>query len=67
MLFPWFMRKFATSMQRKMADQMRQQQQRTTGFEQQGNVVYKKAPNKKDSPKHNSSEGEYIDFEEIKD
>lgn len=48
-----------------MADQMNQQQGRSSGFQQEGNVYVKPPVHKKEKSIKNFEGGEYIDFEEV--
>ena len=67
-LLAWAMRMFFKRVQNKMADQMKNQanQNRDSGFQQQGDVFVKSAPKEK-KKKIEPEGGEYVDFEEVKD
>lgn len=65
LVLPFLLKLFAKKVQKKMADQMNQQQDRPGGFRQEGDVYVKPPVHKKEKSIKNFEGGEYIDFEEV--
>jgi hypothetical protein len=67
--FPVVVRKVANKAQQNMEDRMRQAyEQQGRGYaDQEGDVIIQKGAEKKKPGSVSDSEGEYVEFEEIKD
>lgn len=71
LFFPVVVKKVVNKAQQNMEDRMRQayeaQNGRQTYADQQGDVIIQKGAGKKKPKGVSDSEGEYVEFEEIKD
>lgn len=71
LFFPVVVKKVVNKAQQNMEDRMRQayeaQNGRQTYADQQGDVIIQKGAGKKKPTGVSDSEGEYVEFEEIKD
>lgn len=70
LLFPVVAKKVVNKAQQNMEDRMRQayeQQGGTQYSKQEGDVIIQKGAEKKNSGSVSESEGEYVEFEEVKD
>ena len=69
LFFPIVAKKVVNKAQRNMEDRMRQAYERQQGYayaDQQGDVIVQKGAEKKKPSGVSDSEGEYVDFEEVK-
>lgn len=67
LFFPVLMKKVVNKAQQNMEDRMRQAYEQRTYNDQQGDVIIQKGAGKKKAAGVSDSEGEYVEFEEIKD
>jgi hypothetical protein len=69
LFFPIVAKKVVNKAQQNMEDRMRQAYERQQGYaytDQQGDVIIQKGAEKKKPSGVSDSEGEYVDFEEVK-
>jgi len=70
LFFPVIAKKVVNKAQQNMEDRMRQAQERQSGYssdDYEGDVIIQKGAEKRKSGGVSDSDGEYVDFEEIKE
>lgn len=70
LFFPVIAKKVVNKAQQAMEDRMRQAQQRQSGYSSaghEGDVIIQKGAEKRNPGGVSDSDGEYVEFEEIKD